>query len=108
LEHYCGVFPDLKTFSRVLDTLTTDYQCMVVKQRKNLSPKIEDGIFWYKAKLHAKFKVGSLAMWQYHQNEYNPRHYELDDMEEGGTNRRKVINKESKAKKGTLVINIHD
>lgn len=110
LEHYCGVFPDIKTFSRVLDALTADYQCLVVKQRKNLSPKIEDNIFWYKARLHpGDFKVGSYAMWQYHQLEYNPRYYELEDTAMDGSNpRRKVINKENKVKKGTLVINIQD
>lgn len=110
LEHYCGVFPDFKTFSRVLDALTADYQCVVVKQRKNLSTQIEDNIFWWKAKLHTQpFKVGSLAMWEYHQREYNPNCYEEEAMSNNASNpRRKVINKENKSKKGTLVINIQD
>ena len=110
LEHYCGVFPDIKTFSRVLDALTADYQCVVVKQRKNLSPKIEDNIFWWKAKIHKDdFKIGSLAMWEFHQREYNPRYHETEVADNNGSNpRRKVINKENKTKKGTLVINIQD
>jgi energy-coupling factor transporter ATP-binding protein EcfA2 len=110
LEHYCGVFPDVKTFSRVLDALTVDYQCIVVKQRKNLSPRIEDGIFWWKAKLHkGDFKIGSLAMWEFHQKEYNPRYQEMEFENKDSSNpRRKVINKQNKSKKGTLVINIQD
>jgi hypothetical protein len=115
-EHYCSIFPDFKMFAKVLDALTVDYQCIVVKQRKNTSTKIEDNIFWYKADLHPKFKIGSLAMWEYQNMVYNPRYRyeELVGNEEatdggsgrGNQNHRAVIKNEKKQKAGTIVINM--
>jgi hypothetical protein len=111
-DHYCSVFPDFKTFCKVLDALTVNYQCIVVKQRKNLSTKIEDNIFWYKAELHPDFRIGTPAMWEYHDRRYN-RNYEDDNDAAGndGTmkNHRAVIkDKQIKRGKGTLVINMRD
>jgi Poxvirus A32 protein len=74
-DHYCGFFPDFKMFCKVLDTLTVKYHCLVVKQRKNLSSKIEDNIFWYKADLHDEFQIGIPALWQYNKRMYD-RDYE--------------------------------
>jgi hypothetical protein len=110
-DHYCSIFPDFKTFCKVLDALTVNYQCIVVKQRKNLSTKIEDNIFWYKAELHPEFRIGIPAIWEYHDRRYN-RNYEDDNENENDgmmKNHRAVIkDKVKKRGKGTLVINMRD
>ena len=56
-DNYAGIFPNFQMFCDVLDNLTEDYHCMVIKNRVT-SSRIEDCVFWYKAKLHEKpFKV---------------------------------------------------
>ena len=109
-EHYCSIFPDQKMFNKVLDALTVNYQCIVVKQRKNLSTKIEDNIFWYKAELHPKFKIGIPAIWQYHNMRYNKNYEdELDEAEDGEMkNKRAIIRRRPRRGRGTLVINMKD
>jgi hypothetical protein len=111
-EHYCSIFPDFKTFCKVLDALTVNYQCIVVKQRKNLSTRIEDNIFWYKAELHPSFRIGIPAIWEYHDRRYN-RNYEDDNDNDDNDglmkNHRAVIKDKGKKRgKGTLVINMRD
>ena len=114
-EHYCSIFPDFKMFCKVLDALTVDYQCIVVKQRKNTSTRIEDNIFWYKAEIHPSFRVGIPAMWEYHDRRYNNRYEEQLEEDENGNervkdNHRAVIKDKAKHRngKGTLVINMRD
>lgn len=110
-EHYCSIFPDFKMFCKVLDALTVNYQCIVVKQRKNLSTKISENIFWYRAELHPDFKIGIPAMWQYHKLRYNPNFEDDNDEVEDGKmkNHRAVYkNKPKRGGKGTLVINMKD
>ena len=41
---------------------------------RSTSNKIEDVVFWYKAKVGRKFKIGSPALWQHHKLHYNPNH----------------------------------
>jgi len=109
-EHYCSVFPDFKMFCKVLDALTVNFQCIVVKQRKNTSTKIEDNIFWYKAELHPDFRIGIPALWEYHDRRYNKRYEDdLDDDENVKDNHRAVIKDRAPKKgKGILVINMKD
>jgi hypothetical protein len=108
-EHYCSVFPDFKMFCKVLDALTVNYQCIVVKQRKNTSSKIEDNIFWYKAEEHPHFRIGIPAMWQYHDIRYN-KNYEDDLQDENNQDKHRAVIKDRAPKrgKGTLVINMRD
>lgn len=114
-EHYCSVFPDFKMFCKVLDALTVDYQCIVVKQRKNTSTRIDENIFWYKAELHPKFKVGSLAMWEYENMKLNTQYKFQETMSSDTTGtkktkqgRRAVVDTNKRQKPGTLVINMQD
>ena len=76
-ENYCSIFPTLAMFCDVMDNLTENYHCMVIKNRV-LSNQIVDVVFWYKAKLHKPFKIGKRRLWEYHENNYNS-HYESDE-----------------------------
>lgn len=40
------------------------------------SNKIEDVVFWYKAKVDRKFKIGCKELWEHHRRNYNPKHDE--------------------------------
>jgi len=72
-KHFFGIFPDFDTFNEVLTQCTENYECLVLNVRST-SNKIEDVVFWYKAKIGRKFKIGSLALWQHHRLHYNPHH----------------------------------
>jgi hypothetical protein len=60
-------------FCDALDDLTQNYHCMVIKNRV-LSNKIDDVVFWYKARLHKPFKVGKPEWWAWANAHYNPQH----------------------------------
>ena len=77
-ENYASIFPTFELFCDALDGLTQNYHCMVIKNRV-LSNKIEDVVFWYKAKRHKPFKVGTKAWWAWAQRNYNPRYREEEE-----------------------------
>ena len=72
-KHFFGIFPDFETFNQVLIQCTENYECLVLNVRST-SNKIEDVVFWYKAKIGRKFKIGGSALWQHHKIHYNPNH----------------------------------
>jgi hypothetical protein len=72
-KHFFGIFPDYDTFNEVLTQCTENYECLVLNVRST-SNKIEDTVFWYKAKVGRTFKIGSPALWQHHKIHYNPNH----------------------------------
>ena len=72
-KHFFGIFPDFETFNQVLIQCTENYECLVLNVRST-SNKIEDVVFWYKAKVGRKFKIGGAALWQHHKIHYNPNH----------------------------------
>ncbi len=78
-EAYCGQFGDLRTFNAVMDEVTDDYRCLVVRNT-GTSNKVEDNIFWYRAQERngKKWKMGSEAYWREHYASFNP-HWESDE-----------------------------
>jgi hypothetical protein len=72
-KHFFGIFPTFDSFNEVLTQCTENYECLVLNNRST-SNKIEDVVFWYKAKLGHKFKMGSPALWEHHRRNYNPKH----------------------------------
>lgn len=60
-------------FNQVMTACTENYECLVLDNTSK-SNKIEDCVFWYKAKIRKNFKVGSQAIWAYHRKNYNPKH----------------------------------
>jgi len=72
-KSFFGIFPTFDMFNQVMNACTENYECLVLDNTSK-SNKIEDCIFWYKAKIKKNFKVGSPAIWAYHQKNYNPNH----------------------------------
>lgn len=78
--NYASIFPFFEMFCDALDDLTQNYHCMVIKNRV-LSNKIEDVVFWYKAKRHKPFRVGKADWWAWAERNYNAQ-YEEEEEEE--------------------------
>jgi hypothetical protein len=72
-KNFFGIFPDASTFRDVMNSCTEGYDCMVLDNTSR-SNKIEDCIFWYKAKPDRKFRICSKEIWDFHKKNYNPKH----------------------------------
>lgn len=69
-EHYAGMFPSFDIFQQVFTEVTENFGCMVINNRIH-SKKIEDKVFWYKAKEVPEFTLGSNKYKNYHNNNYD-------------------------------------
>ncbi len=59
-----------KEFTRIMDVCTDDYGCLVLDNTVS-SNKIEDQVFFYKAKYPPKkYKVGTKELWEFHRRTY--------------------------------------
>ena len=74
-KSFFGIFPTFDMFNQIMNACTENYECLVLDNTSK-SNKIEDCVFWYKAKMRQKFRIGSPAIWDYHRKHYNPKHYE--------------------------------
>ena len=72
-KNFFGIFPTFDSFNEVLTQCTENYECLVLDNTSR-SNKIEDTVFWYKAKERKEFKMGSPALWEHHKRNYNPKH----------------------------------
>ena len=72
-KNFFGIFPSFEMFNQVMNSCTENFECLVLDNTSR-SNKIEDCVFWYKAKLHSNFRIGSPELWAFHQKNYNPRH----------------------------------
>lgn len=76
-ENYAGVIPDFNTFNNFMDQLTEDRTALYI-HNTGTSNKLEDCVFFYKAKEVPKgFKFGSKDYWDFHEARYNPDHSRL-------------------------------
>ena len=65
-ENYAGIIPDFNQFCEIMDQITDDYTALYINNTGQ-SNKIEDCIFWYKAKkVHENFKFGCSQYWNFH------------------------------------------
>jgi hypothetical protein len=62
-KYYFGIFDKPADFKKVLYSCTNDFGCLVLDNTSR-SNKIEDQVFWYKAKLSRKYRIGSEKMWK--------------------------------------------
>ena len=96
-KNFFGIFPTFDMFNQVLTACTENYECLVLDNTSK-SNKIEDVVFWYKAKIHipGSFRIGHPSFWNCHKKNYNPGHedaqYEKLDPQ--------------KAKRNSIAINI--
>lgn len=75
-ENYAGVIPDFKMFCEIMDQLTDDYTALYIHNATR-SNKLEDCLFWYKAKVPPDgFKFGSPDFWDFHFQRYNTEYVE--------------------------------
>jgi hypothetical protein len=56
-----------------MNACTENYECLVLDNTSK-SNRVQDCVFWYKAKLRHNFRVGSPALWQCHRKNYNPKY----------------------------------
>lgn len=68
---FFGVFPSFDLFNKVMSACTENYECLVLDNTSR-SNKLEDCVFYYKAPIRKGFRIGSEAMWKYHQKNYRP------------------------------------
>lgn len=81
-KNFFGIFPTFDMFNQVMNSCTENFECLVLDNTSK-SNKIEDVVFWYKAKLRpsGSFKIGSPQFWNCHKSKYNPK-YDDDDINE--------------------------
>jgi hypothetical protein len=72
-KSFFGVFPTFDMFNQVMNACTENYECLVLDNTSK-SNRVQDCVFWYKAKLRHNFRVGSPALWQCHRKNYNPKY----------------------------------
>ena len=72
-KSFFGIFPTFDMFNQVMTSCTENYECLVLDNTSK-SNKIQDCVFWYKAKIRQNFRIGSPALWNYHKKNYNPNH----------------------------------
>ena len=67
-EHYAGMFPSFESFCSAMNSCTQDYGCLVIDNTCRTN-NIEHMCFWYKAKAHSDFRVGSAQFWDVKRNQ---------------------------------------
>ena len=60
-DNYAGMFANFEVFNQVMNQCTENFECLVI-DCKTQSNKLEDQVFWYKAK-EAHFKMCNTEMW---------------------------------------------
>jgi hypothetical protein len=72
-KSFFGIFPTFDMFNQIMTACTENYECLVLDNTSK-SNRIQDCVFWYKAKMRTGFRVGSPQFWTAHKNHYNPKH----------------------------------
>lgn len=79
-ENYAGsCINSFDEFEQIMDTITEDYTALVIKNM-NSSNKLEDNIFWYKAKpgnIPPNWKFGHPTCWDFNNERYDPKSEDL-------------------------------
>ena len=78
-KNFFGIFPSFDMFNQVMNACTENYECLVLDNTSK-SNKIEDVVFWYKAKMYkpGDFRIGNDQYWAHHKKSYNPKHDDSD------------------------------
>lgn len=61
-DNFAGMFPTFDIFCQCLDQTTENFECLVIDNTSK-SNKLEDCVFWYKARSHPDFKIGASQFW---------------------------------------------
>lgn len=84
--NYAGMCPTFEFFCTIMDQCTENYECLVIANNAK-SNKLEDQIFWYKAKMHKDFKIGARQYWEmskdYDSDEETGTEYDPNNISKG-------------------------
>jgi len=58
------MLPNFGTFNQIMDACTAEYRALILDNSSN-STKINDCIFWYKAKTRPPFRIGHSMFYEY-------------------------------------------
>jgi len=72
-ENYAGIFGDFKLFCKVMDEITDDFTCLYIDNRTT-SNKIEDCVYFYRARTIEPFQIGCEDFWLFHEERYDPEY----------------------------------
>ena len=81
-ENYASCIDSFEDFCDIMDSVCQDYTCLVINNRTQ-SNKLEDCVFWYKAKkdrLPPTFKFGHPSAWAFHNDRFDSNYSETFDM----------------------------
>lgn len=79
-ENYAGVIPDFSMFNEIMDQLTSNYTALYI-HNATTSNKLEDCLFWYRAKPFPKdFRLGCKDLWKFHKTRFNPSYKDGFDL----------------------------
>lgn len=77
-KNFFGMFKTYDDFSLAMDTCTSTSDCLVMDNTVK-SDRIDDCVFWYKAKVHHKpFVLGNEDFWKMHRMFYVTPTFDLD------------------------------
>ena len=93
-KYFFSIFDKPADFKKVLGSCTNDFGCIVL-DNTSISNKIEDQVFWYKAKMGREYQIGSKKMWKMWNSQL--RDEDSDDEDQGLSN-------ESSMQKSTIII----
>ena len=75
-ENYAGIIPDFGLFCAIMDQMTDNYTALYIHNATQ-SNKLEDCVFWYRAKPVPKgFKFGAPDFWRFHRCRFDPHYKE--------------------------------
>jgi len=77
-KSFFGIFPTFDMFNQVMTACTENYECLVLDNTSK-SNKIQDCVFWYKAKMRTGFKCGSPQFWKFHKSNFNSKYHDNDN-----------------------------
>jgi len=75
-KNFASVVGNFATFNQLMDQVAENYTCIVI-DNKAQSNKIEDCVFYYKAKEHPNFKFGCPEIWEWNAQRYESRWEEI-------------------------------
>jgi len=72
-KYFFGMFPTFQSFQQTFMACTEEFECLVLDNTSR-SNKIEDCVFWYKAKPDRIYRIGCPQIWDYAKKHYNSNH----------------------------------
>ena len=96
-EQFFGFFDTFQAFSKVMDSCTNNYECLVFDGKSAKTNNIEDAIFWYKADTTLpEFRMGKEIFWKLHDRYYHDREDEIELLKQQAEKKAEADKKKTK------------